>query len=94
MNEAKKKGLPVFIGVACVWMGTHFGPGVASGTQINVYYTQFGIAGILTLVSVGYTILGYVNLPILIIPAIFLGGRKIKKSYLESHGIEAEGLDE
>lgn len=38
MEKSKaKKGLPVFIGVAAVWMGTHFGPGVASGTQLNQY---------------------------------------------------------
>ncbi len=41
-----KKGLPAFIGVASVWMGTHFGPGVASGTQLNSYYVQYGIPGI------------------------------------------------
>ena len=28
MEKSKsKKGMPVFIGVAAVWMGTHFGPG-------------------------------------------------------------------
>ncbi len=46
MENTKKKGLPVFIGVASVWMGTHFGPGVASGTQLNQYYVGFGIPGI------------------------------------------------
>lgn len=47
MEEKKsKKGLPVFIGVAAVWMGTHFGPGVASGTQLNVYYVKYGVPGI------------------------------------------------
>jgi len=46
-NQSKvKKGLPAFIGVAAVWMGTHFGPGVASGTQLDVYYVKFGIPGI------------------------------------------------
>ena len=34
--------------------------------------------GIVRLVSTGYTILGYLNLPILILPTIFLAGRKIK----------------
>ena len=42
----------MFIGVASVWMGTHFGPGVASGTQLNQYYVGFGIPGIvMTLVA-------------------------------------------
>ena len=46
-NQSKvKKGLPAFIGVAAVWMGTHFGPGVASGTQLDVYYVKYGIPGI------------------------------------------------
>lgn len=44
--EKKKSGVTAAtIGVAMVWMGTHFGPGVASGTQINVYYIQYGIPG-------------------------------------------------
>lgn len=35
--EKKKSGITAAaIGIAMVWMGTHFGPGVASGTQINV----------------------------------------------------------
>lgn len=46
METKAKKGIPAFIGVAAVWMGTHFGPGVASGTQINVYYVKFGVPGI------------------------------------------------
>ena len=50
--------------------------------------------GIVALVSTGYTILGYVNLPILILPAIFLAGRKISKSYLKEHNIDAPGIDE
>ncbi len=50
--------------------------------------------GIVALVSTGYTILGYVNLPILILPAIFLAGRKISKKYLAEKGIEAPGIDE
>jgi uncharacterized membrane protein YkvI len=50
--------------------------------------------GIVALVSTGYTILGYVNLPILILPAIFLAGRKIKKSYLKEHNVDPVGVDE
>lgn len=55
------------------------------------YCSKFGIVA---LVSTGYTILGYVNLPILILPAIFLVGRKISKKYLQEHNIEAPGIDE
>lgn len=59
MNENKvKKGLPAFIGVAAVWMGTHFGPGVASGTQLNVYYVKFGVPGIIMTV-LAMCLLGY-----------------------------------
>ena len=55
MENTKKKGLPLFIGVASVWMGTHFGPGVASGTQLNQYYVQYGLPGILvTIVAMGF----------------------------------------
>ena len=50
--------------------------------------------GIVKLVSTGYTILGYVNLPILILPALFLAGRKIKKSYLVEHHVDLTGVDE
>mgnify|MGYP007070012360 CR=1 FL=1 len=50
--------------------------------------------GIVKLVSTGYTILGYVNLPILILPALFLAGRKIKKSYLQEHNIDMTGVNE
>ena len=59
MEKSKaKKGLPVFIGVAAVWMGTHFGPGVASGTQLNQYYVRFGLPGIfVTIIAMGF--LGY-----------------------------------
>ena len=58
MENTKKKGLPVFIGVASVWMGTHFGPGVASGTQLNQYYVGFGIPGIL-MTLVAMALLGF-----------------------------------
>ena len=58
MESTKKKGLPVFIGVASVWMGTHFGPGVASGTQLNQYYVGFGLPGIIMTV-VAMALLGF-----------------------------------
>lgn len=50
--------------------------------------------GIVALVSTGYTILGYINLPLLLLPAIILGGKKIKKKYLQANNIEAPGVDE
>lgn len=50
--------------------------------------------GIVALVSKGYTILGYLNLPILIIPAIFVAGTKISKKYLQKHNIPTEGVEE
>ena len=45
-KNTTQKTTAAAIGVACVWMGTHFGPGVASGTQINAYYVNYGIPGI------------------------------------------------
>ena len=48
--------------------------------------------GIVTLVSTGYKILGYLNLPIIVLPAIILGGHKISKKYLKSHNIDAPGV--
>ena len=50
--------------------------------------------GIVKLVSTGYTILGYLNLPLLIFPAIVLANRKIQKSYLKENNIEATGIDD
>ena len=49
--------------------------------------------GIVALVSTGYTILGYLNLPLLIFPAIVLANRKIRKKYLSEHSIDAPGID-
>ena len=49
--------------------------------------------GITALVKTGYTILGYINLPLLLLPAIIFGGKKISKKYLEENHIEAEGID-
>lgn len=45
---SKKKGLPVFLGVASVWFGAHCGPGVASGNQIATYYSRYSIWGLFT----------------------------------------------
>lgn len=49
--------------------------------------------GIVTLVSTGYKILGYLNLPIIVLPAIILGGHKISKKYLRKNRIDAPGVD-
>ena len=48
MTSNNKKTIPAFIGVASVWMGTHFGPGFASGAQMNIYYVNYGLAGLFT----------------------------------------------
>lgn len=45
-NQVKKSTIPVSIGIASVWFGTHVGPGTASGKQVAVYYSQFGKMGI------------------------------------------------
>ena len=59
MNK-KQSTVSIAIGVACVWMGTHFGPGVASGTQILVYWVKYGlwgaVAAILAMGLLGYCI--------------------------------------
>ena len=56
--EKKQSSLSIAIGMACVWMGTHFGPGVASGTQILVYWVKYGIWGTLaSILAMG--LLGY-----------------------------------
>lgn len=34
--------IPGYIGLACVWFGTHCGPGTASGKQTSVYFLQYG----------------------------------------------------
>ena len=49
--------------------------------------------GVVALVSTGYTMLGYLNLPLLICPAIVLANRKISKKYLSDHSIDAPGID-
>lgn len=64
---------------------------VAAILAVCAFCSKFGIVA---LVSTGYTILGYVNLPILIIPAIFIGGRKITRKYLEEHNMDTAGIDE
>ena len=56
--DKKQSTLSIAIGMACVWMGTHFGPGVASGTQILIYWVKYGIWGpIASILAMG--LLGY-----------------------------------
>lgn len=43
----KKSFIPVWLGVACVWFGTHCGPGAASGNQTVQYFVNFGLWSIL-----------------------------------------------
>lgn len=40
--------IPVFLGVASVWFGTHAGPGSASGNMTASYYASFGKWGFIT----------------------------------------------
>ena len=56
--DRKQSSLSIAIGVACVWMGTHFGPGVASGTQILVYWVRYGVWGVVSSV-LAMALLGY-----------------------------------
>ena len=56
--DKKQSTLSIAVGMACVWMGTHFGPGVASGTQILIYWVKYGIWGpIASILAMG--LLGY-----------------------------------
>lgn len=48
MEDNKKKGVPIALGIASVWFGAHVGPGIASGKQIAVYYSAFGKWGFIT----------------------------------------------
>ncbi|EJO5347691.1 amino acid permease [Clostridium botulinum] len=40
--KQKKSGVPIYLGIASVWFGAHCGPGVASGKQTAVFYSEFG----------------------------------------------------
>lgn len=41
-TKTKKSGVPIYLGIASVWFGAHCGPGVASGKQTAVFYSEFG----------------------------------------------------
>ena len=72
--DKKQSSLSIAIGMACVWMGTHFGPGVASGTQILVYWVKYGIWGTLaSILAMG--LLGYLlDFSFIIVMLTALGG--------------------
>lgn len=46
--EKKKMGVPVSLGIASVWFGTHAGPGAAAGTFAAAYFSRFGKWGLFT----------------------------------------------
>jgi len=49
---------------------------------VCVFVASFGF---LTIVSVGFTAMGYVCLPIMLIPALFIASHKISKKYRDRH---------
>ncbi len=52
--KTKKKGIPIYLGIASVWFGAHAGPGVASGKQTASFYSIFGKWGFITpLIAMG-----------------------------------------
>lgn len=55
-DNEKKTGfqIPIFLGIASVWFGTHAGPGAASGKQTAIYFNEFGKWGLITpLIAMG-----------------------------------------
>jgi len=46
MNENKSNSLLGPVSVACVWFGTHIGPGFASGAQLVQYFVGYGWLGV------------------------------------------------
>ncbi|MBD5637483.1 hypothetical protein HYI18_02365 [Clostridium botulinum] len=58
--KQKKSGIPIYLGIASVWFGAHCGPGVASGKQTAVFYSEFGkwafITPIIAMVLMGLCI--------------------------------------
>lgn len=47
-NKKNKLKIPVFLGIASVWFGTHAGPGSASGNMTATYYASYGKWGLIT----------------------------------------------
>jgi len=46
--EKKKSAVPAFLGVAAVWIGSHFGPGFATGAFSVRWYVKYGWIGLVT----------------------------------------------
>lgn len=46
--EKKKSAVPAYLGVAAVWLGSHFGPGFATGAFSVRWYVKYGWIGIIT----------------------------------------------
>ena len=46
--EKKKSAVPAFLGVAAVWLGSHFGPGFATGAFSVKWYVKYGWVGLIT----------------------------------------------
>ncbi|OUO93420.1 hypothetical protein [Cloacibacillus sp. An23] len=46
MSGGTLKGLMGPVSVACVWFGTHIGPGFASGAQLVQYFVGYGWLGV------------------------------------------------
>lgn len=46
--EKKKSAVPAFLGVAAVWIGSHFGPGFATGAFSVRWYVKYGWVGLVT----------------------------------------------
>ncbi len=57
-SKAKKALIPAWVGAACVWFGTHCGPGAASGNQTVAYYVKYGLWS-LVMPIVAMTFLGF-----------------------------------
>ena len=45
-QQSSLKSLMGPISVACVWFGTHVGPGFASGAQLVQYFVGYGWLGV------------------------------------------------
>lgn len=44
----KKSAVPAYLGVAAVWLGSHFGPGFATGAFSVRWYVKYGWIGLIT----------------------------------------------
>lgn len=46
--QKKKTAVPAYLGVAAVWIGSHFGPGFATGAFSVRWYVKYGWVGLVT----------------------------------------------